>query len=410
MSNKSVVMRECDRANKARNVNEGFVESQKFFQKIEGDLLMSGNYACDLELLTKMIHAYMQQSDVPTIVLTSHGNLLEQLEEMPEIEVFGERNLNYHPMYGMNMQQICRLIRLAGEEWGCSSLMDKVLLYGMAVMEVVGTHYVVSLPAISYLLMNGDDFIADLALTEGLPVVIADNIRGNQEAGLMFRRIVERLEKTFENVAEPASESGWSIQMAGKSEMPHIAFYQYSQNQNLMNAYLKEELYSALQHAKKLRIIADEILIVDEKDELLKFLIEMKRIGKIELILCSENARNVLADEKLNFTNACVFPHASVSAMENVSEALFGKYLFHYPVQTVGKPPNVFFTLKKDEHWTIATENRLKVREVDLHEQTGLFGQECEKMAVKIGQKYTVFLVPVQEFLYGAQQRLLVVK
>lgn len=410
MSNKSVVMRECDRANAARKVCDGNVDGETFFQKITGDLLMSGNYACDQDLIMKMVRSYTQQSDLPVVVLTSHSDLLEKLEEIPGMKVFDEKHKDYHPMYGMNMQQICGLIRMAGEEWGCTSLMDKVLLYAMSLMEIVSTHYKVSLPAMSQLLTSKDDFIAELALQEGLSSVVADNIRGNQEAGLLFRRMVEHLEKTFENVAELSTETGQSIQMAGQPEVPHLAFYQYSQNQNLMNAYLKEELYSALQQTKKLRIIADEILVKDEKDDLLRFLVEMKRIGKIELILCSENARNVLGEEEMNFTNTCIFRHESVAAMEKVSEVLFGKYLFHYPVQTVGKPPNLFFTLKKDEHWTIATEERLRVREVDLYGQTGLFGTECEKMAVKIGQKNMVFLVGVQEFFCGTRQGLLVVK
>lgn len=409
MSNKSMVTRECDRANAERKVCDGNVEGGKFFQNIAGDLLMSGIYACDTALLLKMISTYVGQDDMPTIVLTSHEELLEELKSQEHMKIFDNKARDYHPMYGMNVQQICRIIRLAGEEWGCTSMMDQILLYAMAIMETVGTRYRVSLPALSQLLVMKDDDIAELALQEGKTAALADNIRGNQEAGILFRRMIEHLEKTFEDVAERMSETGFCLGRVGTEEMPHAAFYQYSQNQNLMNVYLKEELYSALRQNRKLRIVADEILVTDEKDELRNFLVEMKRIGKIELILCSENAGNILEEKDFNFTNACVFTHASVSAMERVSQMLFGEYLYHYPVQTRGNPPKILFTLKKDEHWTIATEKRLKVREVDLYGQSGMFGTVYEKMAVKIGQKNTVFLVPMEEFRFGARQNLLAI-
>lgn len=410
MSTKYEVVKECDRRNKSRNVSDGTVGGEAFFQKIYGDLLMSGGYACQMDLLLLMIRTYLQKGDLPVVILSSRPMLLECLREMQNLQVFAEKTKSYHPMYGMQPRQICRLLNLIGEEWGCSALMDKVLLYAMAVMETVHTKYEISLPAMMQLLKFDDYFVAEVALQAGLSMETADSIRGSKEAGTLLRRMMEHLQVTFAQVAEQDSETEKCLWKTGRDEMYHAAFYQYSQNQKLMNAYLKEELSFALKHSGKLRVIADEILTTGEDDELVRFLMEMKRVGKIELILCSGNARTILKDEELNFTNACVFTHASVSAMEKVSDVLFGRYLFHYPVQTVGRPPNFLFTLKKDEHWTFSTEDRLKVREADLYEDGGMFGRTYEKMAIKIGQKNQIFLVPVEEFVCGHYRGLLAIE
>ena len=65
---------------------------------------------------------------------------------------------------------------------------------------IVSTEYPVSLPAVVKLLEEDDDFISELALQQGLSNVIADNIRANHEAGIVFRRLLERLEEIIENI------------------------------------------------------------------------------------------------------------------------------------------------------------------------------------------------------------------
>ena len=343
-------------------------------------------------ILVSSILKKLHEGDI-LFIFDSKGDYFEEFAEQiggGQRKVIGSDEI-YEDItwYGMHEQQICRLIRLVSEELGADALMDKILLYAMALMEIVAVKYTISLPAITQLLILEDEEIADLTVQENLSPAVKDNIRGNREAGLLVRRIVECLNKTFDCVAERNSETGMSLQKLGQEKMPHAAFYMYSCNQKIMNTYLKEELILALQKNHRIRVIADEIL-ASKDDELLRYLHEMKRVGRIELIWCSENVRDVLSDENMNFTNVCIFSHATVAAMELVSEILFGKYLYHFPVQTVGRPPNFLFTFLRDEHWTLHTEERLRVRAIDL--------QEEEKLAIKIGKNDHIFLVPLQKF------------
>lgn len=376
----------------------GNVDSETFFQKIEGDFLATGKHACKTEFIESMVCESLAQSELPVVILNSRKELSKTIENIGDIQIFDEEHKNYHPLWGMDSQAMLKLIRLAAESWGCHGVMDQVLLYAMALLEIVNTKYVLSLPAIAQLLTENDQVIANLAIHSGLSKVLADNITGNQEAGILVRRIVGNLIRTFENVAAEDSESEHNLLMTAWDVPAKLMFYQYSVNQQLMNACLKEELHMVLQKVRKIRVIAIEPLFKEQNDELLEFLMEMKRIGKIEFFLCSENAGTILKNKNVNFTNVCMFLHNSVQAMETVSECVFGNYLFHYPVKTVGKPPSLLFTLKKDEHWGIATEKRLCIRAADLYDNSGMFHREPEKLAVKIGQKTDRYLVSVEEF------------
>ena len=135
MSDKSVVLKECERANALRKVSDGRIDGEVFFKKVDGDLLMSGTHACDTDFLTQMIRAYVQKADMPTLVLTSRLQLMEKVKEINQMHIFDNKHKDYHPLYGMNEQQICRLVRLTSEELGCTALMDKILLYGMEPLE-----------------------------------------------------------------------------------------------------------------------------------------------------------------------------------------------------------------------------------------------------------------------------------
>ena len=68
---------------------------------------------------------------------------------------------------------------------GYGILTDQVMLYAAAVLNVVAARYPVSLPALTKLLEEDDDFISELALKSGLSNVVADNIRGNHEADML---------------------------------------------------------------------------------------------------------------------------------------------------------------------------------------------------------------------------------
>ena len=190
-----------------------------------------------------------------------------------------------------------------------------------------------------------------------------------------------------------------------------MAFYQISSNQRLMNVYLKEELYAVLKHRSKIRVILDEVSFPEEGDELQDYLMQMKRQGTVELIVSSRNVKEMFRGAGLDFGNVCLFQHSTTSATEDISQDLFGTYRYHYPVCAPGRPPAIFFTFKKDIHWHIASEERLKVRAEDLYPVRKLFGSSSDYMAVKTTNNSEIYLVPVSEFFapMSAGYRLLTV-
>lgn len=398
MSNKHAVMRECDRANLVRRVYRGRVEHSTFFKNVKGNLLLSGSLAVDGELLADMIRSFADRGDMSTIVLTSHRELLERLSQEQEIMITDGDHRNYHPMYGMNPQQICHLVKLAAEELGCSAWMEQVLLYTMAALAVISCSGLVSLPAMWQLLRNSDDAIARMAMAGGLSDSIVGDILGNTQAGVLLRRIAERLMETFGEVAQPGVESKYNFQSGVQGGVPVMAFYQPSRNQKLMNTYLKEELYGTLKRVSGVRVVVDEIVFDSGEDVLLTFLMERKRQRQIELVVCSENAVEMLHHIPLDFGNVCLFHHAAATATEELSRAVFGTYPCHYPVLAAGKPPAILFTLKRTAHWTSTSEERLRVRVEDLYD-SGFFGKgETELMAVKTEHSGDICLVPVDWF------------
>lgn len=404
MMNKSNVARECERNNAARKVYPEKMDHITFFQKVQGNVLVSGMQARQVEFVKDMAKTYHGREDLPTIVLTSRLELLRQLKEglfcenPSQAQIFGPFMKNHHPMHGMNAQQVCQIIQAAGKELGCGAILDQVLLYAMALLNIVSLKYPISLPAISRLLQSDDDAIAEFAFREGASNIICGNIVGSQMAGIMLRRIVERLEETFENIYDRHLDTECNFQgfCCGNNSM--VAFYQASRNQGLMNLYLKEEIYRILQHTPKVRIILDEALFVEESDCLLRYLLQLKRSGQAEVVASSGNAMKMLYGEVADFTNTCLFPHDVPAVTEELSGQIFGKYQYHYPVLTAGKPPALFFTLQSDFHWAIAAEGRLRVRAVDLEENKP-FGGITEAVAIKTGNSLNVYLVPVPIFL-----------
>lgn len=404
MGNKAIIMKECDKANVVRRVCKGRVNRTEFFQNVYGHLLISGCEAGDIIMLADMICEYAERNDMPTVVLSSHSELLSHLQEMQNNGMIsGSRisspdELNYHPMYGMSEQQVMCLLRVTGEDMGCTAIMDRVLLYAAAVINIVSAKYPVSLPALSTLLKEDDDFIASFAGRMGMSNVITDNILGSCEAGIMLRRIVEKLEEALGGISRAGNDTKYNFQSGARENIPVMAFYQISSNQRLMNAYLKEELYSTLKRVSKIRVILDEAVFLNETDELLTYLFQMKRQGKIELIAVSENAKEMLPGTTLDFGNVCLFLHANPSATEELSRELFGTYQYHYPVCAAGHPPTVLITFKKDIHWQIAVEERLRVRAEDLYGFQKLFGFNSEHMAVRTTYNSNIYLIPADKF------------
>ena len=136
-----------------------------------------------------------------------------------------------------------------------------------------------------------------------------------------------------------------------------------------------------------------------EEDELLKYLFKMKRQGKIELIFISKNANESADGMQLSFSNVVISEHDEPGITEELTEALWNKYTYNYPVPVIVKPPAVVFTFKKAINWQIATEERLKVRAEDLFARAGFWGQKSDMLAIKTTANDYIYLVSASQFL-----------
>lgn len=285
---------------------------------------------------------------------------------------------------------------------GCSMLMDQVLLYAAAIINIVAARYTVSLPAITTLLREDDDFIASYSSEMGLSNITTDNILGNHEAGIMLRRIMEKIEELFEMVYQSGNDTQYNFQNGAESNVSVMAFYQTAAEQGIMNLYLKEELYSVLKRIPRIRLMLDEAVFESETDELLMFLMQMKRQGKIELIAVSGNVKRMFFDKLSDFENICMFQHDNPTATEDISRELFGVYQHHYPVPMAGKPPAFLFTFKKDLHWQMNSEERLRVRAEDMYGVLSIFSKAVEFIAVRTTANANIYLIPRDIFLADA--------
>lgn len=407
VGNKAMVMRECDRRNAVRRVRNGAVDHKSFFQSIRGDLLISGYIASDMAMVADMVTEYMHRDDMPTIVLSAHPELFSNLRqkiasgEIDRVMISDPINRNYHPFYGMNIQKILQFIHLAAQSQGYHVAIDQILQYASAVLNVVAAAYPVSLPALTGLLQNDDDFISEYALRIGLSNVVADIIRGNHEAGISLRHLCEYLQTVFEDVSVNDAETKYNFQSGAQGNVSVMAFYYVSANQAMMNAYLKEELFFTLKRVQRIRVIVDEMEFANsEHDELLEFLFRMKRQGKIELVFVSENANEAVGSSQMNFSNVVIAKHQEPAITEEMSRSLWSTYHYNYPVPVAGKPPALLFTLKTSIQWQIATEDRLKVRAEDLLGKQGiLMGKKSDLLAIKTTASDYIYLVPSDTFM-----------
>lgn len=90
--------------------------------------------------------------------------------------------------------------------------------------------------------------------------------------------------------------------------------------------------------------------------------------------------------------------------MENLTKALWGTYQYSFPAPAAGAPPALFFSFKTTVHWGIATEERLRVRAVDLYGQQGVFRRSSDLLALKTTANDNIYLVSSSRFLpTGAQ-------
>lgn len=297
-------------------VKKGVITDDQLFEQARESLLISGRHATNPTFLMRLLSSYMWLTEMPLIVLTGDEEMVRQCK----FATFDPRHNSFHPMYGMSKAQICKLIRMAAEELGYLESIDQILAFALAVMEVSERQYVLGLPALHTLLCSTDDYIADLADKKKLPSYVGEVLRDNYDTGIIFRLIVSHLSKTFRQVAVPGVESYRNLKTETKAVIPCSIFYQKSDNQRLMNAFLKEELSNVMACGKKVRIIAEELKFIDENDELLQLLLKMKRLGKIELIVISEDASVMLMNQDLQFENVCLFRHRHTNSFERISE------------------------------------------------------------------------------------------
>lgn len=404
---KSTIIRECERINAARRVYYARIDHNSFFQQTKGDLLISGYNTENPDMTADLVCNYIKRGDIPAVVLSPHPELFKILKNRQEkgeingIKISCPAEKNYHPFYGMSEQQLLYFLQKTAGDLGCHEAISKLLIYAAAVLNVVTTSYPLSLPALIKLLQKDDDFISGLALQKGLSNVTADNIRANTEAGIILRRVCERLENIFEDVYTGECDTKYNLLTGVQENTPAMIFYTTASNQEIMNSYLKEELFSALKRVSKIRVIVDEIAFMDKNDELLKYLFQMKRQGRIELIIISRNVKETVYDMELNFANIIMFQHDDLKATEDLSRTLFGEYTYAYPVSRVENTPGVFFSFKSSLGWAIATEERLRVRADDLESNTGLLFRKSDLLAVKTAANKNIYLVETSLFLLG---------
>lgn len=406
MSNKGMIIKECECMNAARHVFIGRVDSASFFRNIRGNLLISGVEAGNQAMVMDLFCSSLEKNDMPTILLTSHPDLMVavmqkvHVHEINHVKISCPVEKNYHPFYGMSSQQILRFIRMTAEEMGYSSRTDQVMIYAAAVLNVVAARYPVSLPAIVEILNEDDDFISEVALQSGLSNVVADNIRANHEAGIILRRLFERLEEIFEDIYTPGCDTKYNFQRGARENLAGMAMYACSSNQRIFNTYLKEEIFYTLKCVPQIRIILDEMEFVDEKDELMQYLMRVRRQGKVELMAISQNIKEAMhgyAD--LDFPNIVLFHHGTPAITDDLSRTLFGSYQYHYPVQVAGDTPHILVSFRHTVHWQSHFEERLRVRSQDMYAKPGLFGGSSEYLAVKTTANANVYLIRTLDFL-----------
>lgn len=411
MGERKIIVRECQMKNDARKVCEGTVTATEFFEKVKGNLLITGRNAGNIKLLLDMVCRYAKRRDMPTLLLTAHRDFIKSLQYMQRekrikgMMISGSGSQNHDPMYGMSKMQISHLFGIACDELGSEVMKEKVMLYISAIMDVISTKYEVSLLSLVALLRRSDEDIALFAKENGVSDIVVSDILRNCEAGIVTRRIVQKLGEVFENVAQIDAESKCSFQNTFAENVRLICFYQISSNQRIMNNYLMEEIHVILKKLPQLRIILDEVSFQGENDELLLKLFELKRQRKIELIVISENIKEMLPGVSLNFENICMFIHAN--ATEKISKELFGTYQYHYPICVTRSSPYTLFSLKKEVHWQIASSEKPKISEEDLYGKGEFLFRSGDSMAVKITKSGYIYIIPEAEFLSAMNSKFL---
>ena len=148
----------------------------------------------------------------------------------------------------------------------------------------------------------------------------------------------------------------------------------------------------------------------DENDELMRYIMQLKRQGRIELIVISQNVKESMkGNADLDFANVVLFQHGTPAATEEISKALFGTYQYHKPMPNAVKPPALLFTFQRAVNWQIQSEERLRVRSEDLSARPGIFGRQSDYLAVKTTANNNIYFIHTADFLKNTGYGLTVV-
>jgi hypothetical protein len=208
------------------------------------------------------------------------------------------------------------------------------------------------------------------------------------------------MEEIFEDIYTPGSDTRYNFQSGAKGNLAGMAMYACSGNQRIFNVYLKEEIFHTLRRVPRVRIILDEMQFVDENDELMQYLMQARRQGKIELMVVSQNVKEAMHGySELDFPNVVLFHHGTSTATDDLSRDFFGSYQYHYPVVVTGAPPHIIFTFKHDVKFAIQTEERLRVRSQDMYAKPAIFGRVSDYLAIKTTANANVYLIRTSDFL-----------
>ena len=160
----------------------------------------------------------------------------------------------------------------------------------------------------------------------------------------------------------------------------------------------------------KIRILLDEMEFADENDELMRYIMQLKRQGRIELIVISQNVKESMkGNADLDFANVVLFQHGTPTATEEISKALFGTYQYHKPMPNAVKPPALLFTFQRAVNWQIQSEERLRVRSEDLSARPGICGRQSDYLAVKTTANNNIYFIHTADFLKNTGYGLTVV-
>ena len=406
MATKFQVDRECTRKNQARGVNtKGKTSCSQFCRNLGMSALISGGADWNI-IRNRLVREYAKRNDMPTVVLTVVKDWPKALEEIKNeglihgYMVSDPMHLNYHVFCGMSREQILQVLELAADEARITRK-DQVMNYAKAFMTILQSVYRLSFPAMINLAKESDDRICEIGRSKKVPEQVLDSFKSNREAGDMFRRLLEKLEGAFDSVTDRSCTSHYCLLSGAMAKVPFMVFYQSSTCQPIMNRFLRLELENVQKRYGKFRVILDDTYFGSERDELLEYLMKQKRLGQMELVICSVNAPDMLKNDSYleGFESVAVFPHQSDATTERIT-AMFKTYQHYETVVAVQKPGTFVLPHRASVQYTMQMSERLRVRGQDLRPDCSrLFGGDLQ-VAIKQGM-YTdkIELVSLDKFL-----------